>query len=167
MTDIRFETTPEQRVNAASLATKMQSAGLPVSFVDAVLRLALVDLGAYQLMELWDEAGTSTDQDEAVADLQELLDDQSDRPPGIETRPRISYASIGAVASEVLKHKKRLRELIDRNGGVTEVARRAGIPQPSLSRMLASASMPRRSTLYKIAQALDVEESEIVGEWVR
>jgi DNA-binding phage protein len=57
--------------------------------------------------------------------------------------------------------------LIDRHGAITKVARKAGIPQPSLSRMLNSASMPRRTTLYKIAKALDLDESEIVTEWVR
>ena len=71
------------------------------------------------------------------------------------------------VLPSVVDHKKRLRDLIDRHGGVSEVARRAGIPQPSLSRLLNDASRPRRATLYKIARALDVEESEIVGEWVR
>ncbi|MDQ3264273.1 MAG: helix-turn-helix domain-containing protein [Myxococcota bacterium] len=63
--------------------------------------------------------------------------------------------------------KARLRLLIDKNGGVVEVARRAGIPQPSLSRMLNSSSMPRRSTLFKIANALNLEERDIVTEWMR
>jgi DNA-binding phage protein len=67
----------------------------------------------------------------------------------------------------VLEYKKHLPDLIDRNGGVSAVAERSGIPQPSLSRMLNSASMPRRSTLYKIANAIDAPESEIVTEWAR
>jgi transcriptional regulator with XRE-family HTH domain len=50
---------------------------------------------------------------------------------------------------------------------VSEVARKSGIPQPSLSRILSSGSMPRRSTLYKIANALGLSEKEIVGEWVQ
>lgn len=51
-------------------------------------------------------------------------------------------------------HKQRLCDLIDKHGGVSDVARKTGIPQPSLSRMLNSGSMPRKSTLYKIANAL-------------
>jgi len=57
--------------------------------------------------------------------------------------------------------------LIDQHGGVSEVARKSGIPQPSLSRMLNSGSMSRRSTLYKIANALDLPEKDLVGDWVR
>lgn len=58
-------------------------------------------------------------------------------------------------------------DLIDRHGGISAVARKSGIPQPSLSRMLSSASMPRKSTLYEIAVALGVPESEVVMEWTR
>jgi DNA-binding phage protein len=63
--------------------------------------------------------------------------------------------------------KKRLRDLIDRKGGVSFVAQQSGIPQPSLSRLLNSVSMPRRSTLYKIANALNLPEAEVVTEWSR
>jgi DNA-binding phage protein len=63
--------------------------------------------------------------------------------------------------------KRRFRDLIDRHGGVSAVAKKSGIPQPSLSRLLKSASMPRRSTLYKIAVALGVPENEVVMEWTR
>jgi DNA-binding phage protein len=66
-----------------------------------------------------------------------------------------------------MEYKRKLRDLIDRHGGVTAVAQKAGIPQPSLSRMLASGSTPRRTTLYRIANALGVPESQIVGEWFR
>ena len=63
--------------------------------------------------------------------------------------------------------KRRLRDVIDRNGGVTRVAERTGIPQPSLSRMLNTASMPRRTTLLRIAKALDLPETDIATEWTR
>jgi DNA-binding phage protein len=67
----------------------------------------------------------------------------------------------------VVAEKARLRQIIDKHGGVSAVAKKSGIPQPSLSRMLGSASIPRRSTLYKIANALGLSEAEIVTEWTR
>jgi DNA-binding phage protein len=84
-----------------------------------------------------------------------------------QQRPKIPFEKFDDVTQRIVEHKRRLRALIDRHGGVSEVARRSGIPQPSLSRMLASGSMPRRTTLYRIARALDQDESEIVGEFVK
>jgi DNA-binding phage protein len=75
--------------------------------------------------------------------------------------------ALGDVVQRVMTDKARLRDLIDQHGGVSAVAKKSGIPQPSLSRMLSSASIPRRSTLYKIANALDLSEADIVMEWTR
>jgi DNA-binding phage protein len=47
-------------------------------------------------------------------------------------------------------------------GGITKLAERTGIPQPSLSRFFNSVSMPRKSTLLKIAEALNLTQLEIV-----
>jgi DNA-binding phage protein len=66
-----------------------------------------------------------------------------------------------------MAEKAKLRQIIDRHGGVSAVAKRCGIPQPSLSRMLSSPSVPRRSTLCKIANALDLSEKDIALEWTR
>ena len=40
------------------------------------------------------------------------------------------------------------------------------MPQPPLSRLLSSAGMPRRTTLYRIANELGVREAEMVTDWV-
>jgi hypothetical protein len=145
----------------------MEKAGLPSHFVASVLALATKEQGAFDLLELWHEAETPKERDEIVADLQEAVDEYEDAPSAPRLKPRIDFDKLDEIVDQVALHKKRLRNLIDKHGGVSAVARKSGIPQPSLSRMLNSASMPRRSTLYKIANALDVEESEIVGEWVQ
>lgn len=160
-------TTPDQLIDAGRIAHAMRARGLAVGFVAGVLKLAGDHQGIYDLMALWDEATCEEDRDEAIADLQELLEDVTEAPAAPERKPYIEYKNLSDVAKQVLEHKRKLRALIDRHGGVSEVARRSGIPQPSLSRMLSSASMPRRSTLYRIANALDVPESEVVGEWIR
>lgn len=54
---------------------------------------------------------------------------------------------------------------MDNLEGVNKLASETGIPQPSLSSFLNSANMPRRATLYKIANALGLSEKEIITDW--
>lgn len=57
---------------------------------------------------------------------------------------------------DVSSWKARLRRLVEARGGVGVVAERAGMRQPSLSRLLNSASVPRPTTLRRLAGALEV-----------
>ncbi len=165
---IPFQTTPEQVMNLASIVLEMKAAGVEPTFIVRAFELARADQGVYDLMEMWVAAnGDAKERDEILADLQDSVDDYQDAPTEPLKKPYIKFDKLGDVTSQVVAFKKRLRDLIDRNGGVSSVAQKSGIPQPSLSRMLNSASMPRRSTLYKIANALDLEESEVVTEWSR
>lgn len=167
---IPFKTTAEQVVQLAAIVTEMSKAGLPAPFVASVLEIGRIDQGVFDLAALWMQAPNAAERDECIAELQEAVDEAEEATPGgvPEVRPRVGFDALeGRVLPSVREHKKRLRELIDRHGGVSAVAAKAGIPQPSLSRMLNSGSMPRRTTLYKIASALDVEEAEVVGEWTR
>ena len=154
----------ERRLHAARVAQRMLDAGLPAAFIITTLDLVRDNRGIYELMVLWEDADTSNDRDEAVADIQELIEDHKEAVPE-KQKPYIPFDQLDEVAQRVLAHKSKLREIIDKHGGVTRVAELCGIPQPSLSRMLRSASMPRRSTLYKIAEALGVPETEIIGEF--
>jgi hypothetical protein len=142
----------------------MRRAGVPEDFVGRALEVVRHDQGLYDLLELWAEAPSQAERDELLADVNEAIDDWS---PAEAERPRIPFDDLERIATDVVGFKKRLRDLIDQHGGVTAVAMRAGIPQPSLSRMLGSAAMPRRTTLYRIAKALDVSETEIATEWTR
>lgn len=162
-----FRTTPEQKLQLARIVVQMQDAGLPIEFVAAANELASVDQGAFELLDLWARAENEQDRDETIADIQELLDEGEELPRHTAERPKLAFSDLDGVVQQILAHKQRIRDLIDRNGGVSEVARRAGIPQPSLSRMLSSASMPRRTTLYKIAKAIGASEGDIVGDWIR
>jgi hypothetical protein len=161
---IPFQTTPEQALKAAEYAMKMKQEGIPSLFIGQALVLARVDQGAYELMELWAESDSSSNKDELIADLQELLDDHRELS-GVKTAGPIPGGAIESVSTKIAQHKRKLRNLIDQRGGVTKAARLTGIPQPSLSRMLNSGSMPRKSTLHRIARGLEIDESEIVAEW--
>ena len=61
--------------------------------------------------------------------------------------------------------KAHLKTVVDKWGGVTKLAKETGIPQPTISRFFSSSSMPRRTTLYKIAEAFNLSEEEIITDW--
>jgi hypothetical protein len=165
---IPFKTSPEQVMRLASIMVEMERAQLDRQFIVAASELARSDEGVFDLMALWHEnASNAEEQAEIIADIQESIDDYKDAPSEPLRKPYIRYDKLGDVAGQVLARKARLRDLIDRHGGVSAVARKTGIPQPSLSRMLNSPSIPRRSTLYKIAEALDLSETDIAMEWTK
>jgi DNA-binding phage protein len=117
-------------------------------------------------MVLWLEADSEVDRNEVVADIQEEIDIKSEAPKKPLKKPYIKYDDLDAISQDVMKFKNALRKVVDRNGGIGNLAEKSGIPQPSLSRFFASASLPRHTTLYKIAEALNLEEKEILNEWV-
>jgi DNA-binding phage protein len=164
---IPFRTTPDQVIELAAIVLAMEEAAIDRGFIAAASELARFDQGVFDLLALWRDTADANERAEIVADIQESLSDYEDAPVRPLQKPYIKFESLDDVARRVVEYKKHLRDLIDRNGGVSAVAQKSGIPQPSLSRMLNSASMPRRSTLYKIANAIDVAESEIVTEWAR
>lgn len=164
---IPFKTTPEQVLNLARIVVEMDQAGLDRELIVAADTLARSDQGVYDLMALWHNEPDANEREEIVADIQDSIDDYEQAPATPEKKPYIRFDQLGTVGEQVMANKAKLRDLIDRNGGVSAVAKRCGIPQPSLSRMLNSASIPRRTTLYKIANALDLSEADIVTEWTR
>lgn len=161
--------TNEDFVNLMAIAVEMRGAGLPDAFIAEAVRAADGNEGVRELMLLWAEA-EADDRDAICADIQELLNDLEEVPvrnDPPQKRPRVAFDDLDVALVQIKAHKQKLRDLVDKHGGVSEVARRTGIPQPSLSRMLNSGAMPRRSTLYKIANALGLPEKDIVGDWVR
>ncbi|MFA5583834.1 MAG: helix-turn-helix transcriptional regulator, partial [Bacteriovoracaceae bacterium] len=107
-----------------------------------------------------------SEKDEIISDLQEEIEDLQSAPKKPTKKPYIKFDDLELIAKDVVKFKQHLKSLVDSWGGVTKLARETGIPQPSLSRFFNSATMPRRTTLYKIANALELSEKEIVSEWV-
>jgi DNA-binding phage protein len=145
----------------------MLAADLPEDFVRRVTLEALDDLedgilGMAGLMELWAEDGPEAD--ECIADMQEHLDDVD---AGGAELPYIRFDDLERIASNIVQFKAALRRHVDAHGGVGAVARAAGIPQPSLSRLLNSASMPQRRTLDRLARAMGLSEVEVATEWAR
>lgn len=161
-----FKTTPEQQLKVYEVATLMNAHGLSTVFITDCVKLALEYEGAHDLMVLWSEAVSQADKHEVIADLQDEIDMHQERPKKALRKPSVRFDDLDAIAKNIAGFKKNLRRLVDRKGGINELAKRTGIPQPSLSRFFSSHSMPRRTTLYKIADAIGLSEDQIITDWV-
>ena len=145
----------------------MRNEGLEGAFICSLMEHCLPYEGIRDLMELWFEETDPHERDKVVADLQESLDDIVSAPQKPEERPYLRFDDLKEIKHDVLAFKNRLRAEVDRQGGISVLARKTGIPQPSLSRFFSSSAMPRRTTIYKIAKALNLPESAIGFTWSR
>ena len=121
--------------------------------------------GLRDLMEMWFTETDSEERDKIIIDLQDSLDDIESAPQRPEQRPYLRFDDLNEIRRDVAAFKEHLRVEVDRQGGISELARKTGIPQSSLSRFFISNSMPRRTTLFKIAKALNLPETAIGFKW--
>jgi len=160
-----FVTSDQQRVRVYQIASQMKNEGLSDSFIAGAVKLAEYYEGAYDLFELWASEEDQKEKDHIVSDLQDEIDEYAEQPKTPVKKPYISYSDLDKIAKDVAGFKARLKSMVDQWGGVSKLSKETGIPQPSLSRFFKSASMPRRTTLYKIAEALNLSEKEIITDW--
>ncbi len=161
-----FKTTPVQKVRLYDIASKMGKEGLDPRFITSAVEFANIYEGAYLLCELWFDEEEKEEKDRIIADIQHEIEDWKDMPASPLQKPYISYDDLEKIGKDVRAFKDILKAKIDKWGGVSKLAKATGIPQPSLSKMLNTNSMPRRTTLYKIANAMNISESEIVTDWL-
>lgn len=161
-----FKTDPKAHVQIMEIATRMKHAGLSNQFISDTAKLAQEYEGAYDLIVLWAKEETEKGRNEIVADLQEEIDSHEEQLGRVVEKPYVSFDDLDGIAKDVMAFKKALRREVDKHGGISELARLTGIPQPSLSRFFSSVSMPRRTTLYRIAKALELPEKIVVMDWV-
>ncbi len=154
-------------LHVLDILNEMRHVGLGSAFICSLMEHCQRYEGIRDLMELWFEETDSGERDKIIADLQESLEDIEDAPQKPEERPYLRFDDLKEIKDDVVAFKERLRVEVDRQGGINELARRTGIPQPSLSRFFTSNSMPRRTTIYKIAKALNLPESSIGFKWMR
>lgn len=128
---------------------------------DFVLRaseLARTSDGVARIFELWAEADNAADRREAIEALGELLDDHEPAGP---TRRVTTWADVHQDSQGRDELKARLRAWVERSGGVTQVARRAGMAQSALSRLLNTSSQPRPATLARLASGIGVTVAQL------
>lgn len=143
---------PAERARLLELATlmvAMKDAGLSHDLIVDAAELARTDPSVQGIMRAWRATDPAVERGERAAILANL-------------RLSIREAASGRPAE-----RYEVRSRIDQRGGITAVARAAGIPQPSLTRMLASPSTPRGATLAKIAAALDFTVDDLHRAWTR
>lgn len=157
--------TADLKVELIEVGHLMNQSGLPHKFIAAAVQTAFEFEGVYNLMKMWMDEEDQKERDKIVADIQDLVEDcaQKERVEGVYVR----FDDLETIAKDVRKFKDNLRMAIDQNGGIKKLAELTGIPQPSLSRFFGSATMPRRTTLLKIARALNLSQIEIATEWSR
>lgn len=154
-----------RQVELFEIGVKMKQQKLSSNFIVAAVRTATEFEGVYDLMKMWEAESDKKDRAEIVADIQDMIDDCNETEVG--ESPYVKFTDLDKIAQDTQKFKDNLRMIVDSRGGIGELAKLTGIPQPSLSRFFASASMPRRSTLLKIARALKLDAVAIATEWTR
>ena len=159
--------TDENDLHVLDILNEMRRVGLESAFIRQLMEYCQRYEGLQVLMEMWYEEDSDEERGQIIADLQESLDEIISTPKEPEESPYFQYEDLKTIQEDVQQFKSKLREEVDRQGGISELARKTGIPQPSLSRFFSSSSMPRRTTLYKIAKALNLPESAIGFKWSR
>lgn len=165
MNNSQLNESENHSLHVLDILNEMRHAGFAREFIFSLMENCQRYEGLRDLMDLWSAASDPIERDEIIADLQESLQDILESPSKIEEKPCLNFDDLQGIKRDVIAFKERLRVEVDRQGGINELARKTGIPQPSLSRFFSSASMPRRTTLYKIAKGLNLSESAIGFKW--
>src|SRR5262249_53198674 len=152
-------------LHVLDILIEMRHQGLQSAFIFSLMEYCQRYEGIRDLMEMWFEENDPKERDKIVVDLQESLDDIENAPQKPEKRHYLRFDDLEEIRNDVIAFKEHLRAEVDRQGGISELARKTGIPQSSLSRFFSSASMPRRTTLFKIAKALNLPETAIGFKW--
>lgn len=160
-----FKTNPAQLVKLYQIAAMLKKAKLSDRFITSAVKLAEEYEGAFDLLVLWEEEKDKNERANIIADLQDEIDEFAEQPKEPTKKAYISFDDLEQIAKDVKGFKAHLKALVDQWGGVTKLAGATGIPQPSLSRFFNSVTMPRRTTLYKIANAIGATEKEIITDW--
>jgi len=125
-----------------------------------IVELARESEGVDDLLNLWAEAPDAEERQQVEADLYAMIED---REPAGGTAQVASVDDGDALLAARRTQKEHLRRLVEAHGGVSEVARRADIPQPSLSRLLGSVSEPRPATLNRLAAAMGLAPAALLA----
>lgn len=160
-----FKLTPEQDLSLFEIAHQMHEENLPVTFISDAIKTALRYEGVADLVFMWAEESEENERGEIVADIQELIDDC--KKTSIEEYRYIKFNDLDSVRNHIREFKDELLKIVDAKGGISNLAKLTGLPQPSLSRFFNSNSMPRRQTLLKIADVLKLDAIRISTPWDR
>lgn len=149
----------DEQLHLFQIAFQMKSADLPSDFIVASVKCALEFDGVADLMRLWEEETDQKERDEIVADIQDMIN--ACAQTGIKEERYVRFNDLDTIAKNIRVFKDGLLSEVVERGGISELAKLTGIPQPSLSRFFNTNTMPQRSTLLKIAKALNLDEVKV------
>lgn len=169
MNNLAYKVSEQSPVSAhdklilCAIAEKMLSQNLSEEFVANAIQVGMEFEGVADLIMLWDEEDDIKEREEVIADIQDLITDctQVDQTE----LPCVRFNDLDAIANDIRAFKDGLLQIVDEYGGISKLANETGIPQPSLSRFFNSDSMPRRTTLLKIAKALKIDVVRVATPW--
>jgi DNA-binding phage protein len=157
-----YEYTPAHEMKLFEIALRMKKSDLSDEFVTAAIKTALHYEGIAELVELWDQETDASEQNEIIADIQEMIEACSCSE--ITEYSCIKFNDLEMIAKHIRQFKDSLLALVSEAGGLKMLSEKTKIPQPSLSRFFNSNAMPQRVTLLKIAKALHLTEVKIDAE---
>lgn len=158
----QFQTSNTQKIWIYKIAVQMKAEGLSDSFVIEAVELGHHHMEVFNLLKLWSEIADKNGKERVVSDIQDQI--INSRAP-LPKKLYISDLDLELIAEDIKGFKAHLRAIVDRWGGISKLAKVTKIPQPSLSRLFISGSMPKRTTLYRIAEALQLSQNEFITDW--
>ncbi len=153
----------DEQLHLFQIAFQMKGADLPSDFIVASVKCALEFDGVADLLRLWEEETDQKERDEIIADIQDMIN--ACAQTGITEEAYVRFNDLDTIAKNIRAFKDSLLTEVVERGGISELAKLTGIPQPSLSRFFNTNTMPQRSTLLKIAKALNLEQVKIEKLW--
>jgi len=145
------------------IASEMNKENIPELFIINSFKAALDFEGIADLMVLWKNESDPVERNEIIADIQDMLDARLQKEVSEEFY--VKFNDLDTISNNIRRFKDSLLYVVEQNGGVKNLSDLTKIPQPSLSRFFNSNSMPQRSTLIKIAKALDIDELKMDSFW--
>ena len=153
------------------ISGEMLKEGLSASFVERAMRLAMDFEGGYDLFLLWHNEKDGIAKNEILVDIENEIEElkafDGQQVGRFFHRPKIDFDDIENIGNQIISFKKALRNKVDSWGGVARLSAEIGMSSPSLYRFFNSPAMPRKTTLYKIANAVGLEEKDIAFEFTK
>ena len=114
--------TSDVKVELIEIGHQMNQAGLSKPFIAAAVETAFEFEGVYDLMKLWVEEKVPAEKDEIVADIQDLINDctQKEKVEGVYVR----FDDLARIAKNIRGFKDSLRIKVDDLGGVGELSKK-------------------------------------------
>lgn len=151
------------QVELFEIAHQMKLAEFSDEFIASAIKTAFQYEGVADLLKLWRDENDIQEKQEIIADIQELIDDCA--IAASENFTSVKINDLEAIAKNIRMFKDNLLTIVNEHGGISKLAQITKIPQPSLSRFFNSNSMPHRTTLLKIAVALNLDAVKITLPW--